>query len=588
MAQYTLQNNPISIRIDEDTVARPIMRRSPVISANSLVTQIGKPRLSTTSIPSVKVLWPDNNTPATSDDKFVIQVTFTVKSGGGTIDGQPASVTVQPDANGVASLQNWTLGNLAGDNIVEAVATITGNTTLENRSTFVGGGSQTLVGGPVVFTATAIAGILNVDVLPVTNTVSINNTVALKAVASLEPGAVQPTWSWSSSNPTIASVVGDTDTAIVTGRITGNVTITATATSGNSKRSGTATVTVVEQEPDPQISLSTSPVTVNIIANGSTATTAIQIGRTNYTGNVILTAQGLPAGVTGIFSPPSTTSVSSTLTFTAPIGTPVGQYTVQINGSGNDVNDATTTVTLNVSAPTTDTTVCIITEVIVTPDIPVSMNVGDTITVTGTARGTNCTSQQLGVRYSSSNTAVATVSANGSVTARSVGNTVITATSTTDGTKNASVAIIVQEPPLPPTPPAPEITWRSCDGETHDGNPPAGYVSATYLGAGNGICWEPVSIVGFEPDLNTALLFEYQRDSDRLPPPVVVTARNPSQAITYRLTLRTNEEIEITPSTFTVGPQSTQKFTVVVTKPLLDKLADGNSDIGLNIDIQQT
>lgn len=584
MAQYTLNDNPISLKVNENTVARPVMRLAPSISANSPITQAGKPTQNAIA-PSVKVLWSDN-TPATSNDKFIIQVTFQVQSGAGTINGSQSSVTIEPDANGIATLQNWTLGSKAGENTVIATANIIGNREVADRSYMVNNGSQQLVGGPITFTANANAGIISVVVLPNTNTVAVGDVVQLTAVAQLEPGAPDPSWTWSTTSGTIVSVAGNSNTAIVKGLLVGNAQVTATALSGNAQASSQATVNVVAVPPEPAITVSATPSTITVYNNGSTKTTNIKIGRTNYSGNVNLFLQRLPQGVTGIFSPAATTATDSVLTLQATSAAVAGTYSLTVVADGTDVTDASTEIILVVDTEPTGP-VCVITEVTIDPYIPVSLVVGETVTVTGKAFGTNCTSQQLGVRYISSNTDIATVSTGGIVTARSYGSATITAVSTTDGTKSASVTILVPPTPSPSPTPPPQITWRSCDGETHQGNPPAGYVSATYTGAGNGICWEPVSIVGFEPDLNTALLFEYQRDSGRLPEPVTITARNPSQAINYRLTLSTNDEIEIVPNVFELPAGQTNKFMVKVTKSLLDKLADGTSDIGLNINIQQ-
>lgn len=588
MAKSTLQVNPISITINEDTIARPFMRLAPSITANSALTQVAKPGELVSAAPSVKILWNDG-TPATSNEKFTIQVTFLVRSGGGNINSNLTTVTVQPNAQGIATLQNWKLGNLAGENTVEASAVIigAGDDTIKRYS--VGGGTQPLSGGPITFKATSDAGIASLTIQPTTSTIVVQDTAALQGILVLEPGASAASWSWVSNDASIATVTGNSKDAVVTGIKVGTATITATVVSGNSRRSATATVTVVETPPTPSISLTATPTTIAVVANGSTATTAITIGRTNYTNkNVSLSSTGYITGLTGVITPPSTTSNTATLTVTAAVGTVAGTYPITINGSGADVNPATTIVNVTVTAPFADIDpVCKITRVTIAPNMPVTMQVNETVNVTGTAEGTNCTSEQLRVRYSSSNTTIATVSTEGVVTAKAYGSAVITATSITDGTKSASVTITVAEPAAPPPPTPPDTTWRSCDGESHSGTPPTGWISATYQGEGNGICWEPISDVGFIPDLNTALLFRYQRDSGNLPEPITIKAFNKQLAVAYRLTLTTNSEIEIIPSTFTIPAQGFQTFTVKVTKPLLDKLADGTSNIGLNIDIQQ-
>lgn len=579
MANYSLQINPAQIQVNFDTVATPQMRPVPVIYPNSLTSQTGKPDQNVNTAPSVKVFWPDTNEPATTDSKFIIKVTFAIKQGGGTVNGKTDYVTVEPDSQGVATLTSWKLGKTTGINSIEVTGTITSTDTSEDKVYQVSTGTDSL-SNPTTFTATPEAGVLNVFVLPNPADVELGQQIALTATAQLENYAAQPTWAWTSSDPTIATVSGNSANAVVTGVKVGSVTITATATSGNSSKSGAATINV-KQTVIPTISISPNNNEVTV-SKGSTGTNRINISRSNYTGNVSLVTQPpLPNGVTITFIDQATTSNVSTANISVGTAATVGTYTIQVEGTGTGVQSATTSFTLTISDVVSQ---CTIVGVSIDPTGPVERAPGQTIKVTGTAEGTNCTSQQLAVTYESSNPSVATVNSNGTVTALLVGNSVITARSVTDASKFASVEIIVrveeEEEEEDPT-----VTWRSCDGEIHQGNPPAGYVSATYTGAGNGICWEPVSIVGFEPDLATALLFRYRRGSSTLPDSVTVTARNPALAVQYRLKLETNPDIEITPSTFDLAPQGTKQFTVKVTKALLDKLADGTSDISLNIDI---
>lgn len=143
--------------------------------------------------------------------------------------------------------------------------------------------------------------------------------------------------------------------------------------------------------------------------------------------------------------------------------------------------------------------------------------------------------------------------------------------------------------PTPCTyPPPPPPQWRSCiTGEMEDGTPPSSYISALYSGAGNGICWEPAGEVGFEPSLQEALTFTYQRGSSELPQPKAIKVVNPSYAITYSITMETNSNIIIEPKTFRLAPRESKQFTVNVTPELLAQLGDGTSTLDLNITIEQ-
>jgi hypothetical protein len=109
----------------------------------------------------------------------------------------------------------------------------------------------------------------------------------------------------------------------------------------------------------------------------------------------------------------------------------------------------------------------------------------------------------------------------------------------------------------------------------------------SYNGAGGGTCWQPTTQVGFSPTLSEALLFTYQRGSSDLPQPKTITATNPSYGTAYRITITTNTDIIVQPSSFTVTPRSSQQFVVNVTPTLLDKLGDGTSTIEMSVDITE-
>ena len=89
------------------------------------------------------------------------------------------------------------------------------------------------------------------------------------------------------------------------------------------------------------------------IAQGANANVQIAIDRTNFTGNVTLAAENLPAGVTAAFSPNSTGGTASTLTLTASASATIGQVTVTVRGTASGLADRTTTVTLTVTTGST-------------------------------------------------------------------------------------------------------------------------------------------------------------------------------------------------------------------------------------------
>jgi len=172
------------------------------------------------------------------------------------------------------------------------------------------------------------------------------------------------------------------------------------------------------------------------------------------------------------------------------------------------------------------------------------------------------------------------------------GNVVSTSsTSTIRVTADITLWAVFEEiPPQPSPSPSAQITiqWRSCiDGILRDGTAPFGYREVEYTGAGGGMCWEPITDVTFQPNLATALLFKYQRGSSEYPQPVTVTATNPAYGTSYKVTLKTNPDVIITPSAFTLDPRGSKQFVVNVTPQLLEKLGDGESTLRLDVEVSQ-
>gem|GEM_PF-736543 len=96
------------------------------------------------------------------------------------------------------------------------------------------------------------------------------------------------------------------------------------------------------------VALAASPASQTVTAGGS-ATYAISLTRTNFTGNTTLSVTGLPAGATASFSPASA-AASSTLTVVTPSGAVAGAYALSIAGVASGATVAGTTVTLSVAA----------------------------------------------------------------------------------------------------------------------------------------------------------------------------------------------------------------------------------------------
>jgi hypothetical protein len=96
--------------------------------------------------------------------------------------------------------------------------------------------------------------------------------------------------------------------------------------------------------------LSASPSTLNVPA-GTNKTTTITVTPTGgFTGNVTLSASGLPSGVTASFSP-NPTLTTSTLTLTASSSAPLGSATLTVTGTSGNVTQTTTINLTVVAAP---------------------------------------------------------------------------------------------------------------------------------------------------------------------------------------------------------------------------------------------
>ncbi len=101
----------------------------------------------------------------------------------------------------------------------------------------------------------------------------------------------------------------------------------------------------------PGYSLAASPASLSVTAGASGASTITVTPTGGFTGSVALIASGLPTGVTGSFSPASTTS-TSTLTLATATATPAGTYTITVTGTSGSTTH-TTTVSLTVTANST-------------------------------------------------------------------------------------------------------------------------------------------------------------------------------------------------------------------------------------------
>ena len=195
--------------------------------------------------------------------------------------------------------------------------------------------SQTVTqGNPASYTAT------------VTPSNGFTGSVALSA-SGLPAGAT------ATFSPTsIAGGSGSSTMSVTTSSTTpaGTYTLTITGTSGALSHSTTVTL-VVNSAVSPNFSISASPASRTVTQGNPTSYTATVTPSGGFTGNVTVSASGLPTGAAATFgtNPIVGGSGSSTLSVTTSSTTPTGTYTLTITGTSGTLSHSTT-VTLVVNS----------------------------------------------------------------------------------------------------------------------------------------------------------------------------------------------------------------------------------------------
>ncbi len=123
-----------------------------------------------------------------------------------------------------------------------------------------------------------------------------------------------------------------------------NLTIDGDASIG--MRSTPLTVTVTEA---PDFSLSLDPAALSI-EQGMNGQTTVTIARTNFTGDVTLSLENAPSGITGAFNPNPATGTTSTLTVSVDAGVATGTYNLRVDGVG-DPGTRSANLDVTVTAP---------------------------------------------------------------------------------------------------------------------------------------------------------------------------------------------------------------------------------------------
>ncbi|HEY6829625.1 MAG TPA: hypothetical protein VI259_22360 [Gemmatimonadaceae bacterium] len=107
--------------------------------------------------------------------------------------------------------------------------------------------------------------------------------------------------------------------------------------------------------PTPSIGLSVTPTSLSLTQGANSSVTATIARSGGFAGNIDLTLEGAPTGVTASLTPSTLTGAftTSTVTITTAASTAPGNYTLTIRAKGSGVSDQTAAVALTVAAPAT-------------------------------------------------------------------------------------------------------------------------------------------------------------------------------------------------------------------------------------------
>jgi len=209
-----------------------------------------------------------------------------------------------------------------------------------------GGGGTVTPGFSLSPSATSLSvtqGASATDTITVTDVGGFAGSVTL--VASGLPSGV--TAAFGTNPATGASVLTLTASSTATA---GSATVTVTGTSGSTTATTTIALTVSSAS-TPSFTLSSSAPTLSV-ADGASATDTITVADVGgFTGNVTLAISGLPSGVTAALGTNPTTG-SSVLTLTASGTATAGTSMVTITGTSGSITTSTT-IALTVNAVST-------------------------------------------------------------------------------------------------------------------------------------------------------------------------------------------------------------------------------------------
>ena len=320
------------------------------------------------------------------------------------------------------SSSNGAVASVSGSGVVTGVAagtaTITATSDGKSGSSLI---TVTTSAPPPPPPPPTQAPVATVAVSPASAAIRVGGAVNLSAIARDSAGAIltgRPV-TWATSNAAVASV---SSTGVVTGISAGNATITATSEG----KSGTAQVAVSVV---PVATVTVSPTTASVQTGATTTLTAT----TRDSAGATLTGRAIAWSS-------SNTAVATVSSAGVVTGVAAGSATITATSEGRS---GTAQVTVTAAAPAPVATVTV-------SPTSASIQTGSTQQLSAVTRDANnnvLTGRTI--TWSSSNSAVATVSSSGLVTGISAGSATITATSET---RTATSAITVTAPAPPPPP----------------------------------------------------------------------------------------------------------------------------------------
>ncbi len=260
-----------------------------------------------------------------------------------TVAGLPAGVTASfsPASTATVSTLRFSASNSAAAGAT--TVTVTGKSgsltaTLPIALTVVQPAAFTVAVSPS--TITMLEGATATSAITVTPKTGFTGKVTLSA-SGLPAGVTASFSPLTSFGASVVTLIASRSAA------TGRANVLVTGSFGASSASAALAVTV---QAAPSFTLAAAPASLNVVQGNFGSSTVSVTPINGFTGVVALTVAGLPAGVTGSFSPASASATAaSKLTLTAAPTAATGTATLTITGVSGGVS-ATTTVFLTIKA----------------------------------------------------------------------------------------------------------------------------------------------------------------------------------------------------------------------------------------------